>query len=368
MVYEKQTWNKYDDLKSEEENIQNGAVVTDNRMNHIEEGISDIDQGVTLHVSNQDNPHSVTKEQVGLGNVSNFELATEAEATDGTSNTKYMTPSLTKKAAKLYVDKTDVGLPNVDNVKQASKTEFDAHATNKNNPHEVTAAQLGTYTKTEADTKFKAINDLILSQDIPEGSNLDDYKKEGEFSKKTPTVVTGAPEGVTGAFRLSVRTMLGSSGIFQTLYDYATRAIYYRIGNASIGFNLPWQKTVTTDETGITRVDKLEVTDNPVYGVTTNNGWYEEKLGDNFYRWTQIFKVSANIAAASGSLFNSDTLTIPAAPTGATDTNRTVTISAAPWPCWAGYFATAGGFRLFSTVVRAAGEVTLEAVLYGSKK
>lgn len=104
------------------------------------------------------------------------------------------------------------------------------------------------YTKSETDTKFKVFNDLIVSQDIPAGANLDDYKKEGEFSKKTPTVVTGAPEGVTGAFRLSVRSMLGSSGIFQTLYDYATRAIYYRIGNTTLGFNLTWQRIANNSE------------------------------------------------------------------------------------------------------------------------
>lgn len=104
------------------------------------------------------------------------------------------------------------------------------------------------YTKSETDAKFKVVNDLIISQDIPEGANLDDYKKEGEFSKKTPTVVTGAPEGVTGAFRLSVRSMVGSSGIFQTLYDYATRAIYYRIGNTTLGFNLPWQRIANNSE------------------------------------------------------------------------------------------------------------------------
>ena len=104
------------------------------------------------------------------------------------------------------------------------------------------------YTKSETDTKFKVFNDLIVSQDIPTGANLDDYKKEGEFSKKTPTVVTGAPEGVTGAFRLSVRSMVGSSGIFQTLYDYATRAIYYRIGNTTLGFNLTWQRIANNSE------------------------------------------------------------------------------------------------------------------------
>ena len=53
MSYEKQTWNKYDDLKTEEENIVNGAVVTDNRMNHIEEGISS-------HTIDISNPHKVT--------------------------------------------------------------------------------------------------------------------------------------------------------------------------------------------------------------------------------------------------------------------------------------------------------------------
>lgn len=285
MTYEKQTWNKYDDLKTEEENIQNGAVVTDNRMNHMEEGISTIDLEITSHESNKTNPHSVTKEQVGLSNVSNYGIATEAEATAGTSDEKYMTPALTKKAAKSYVDKTDIGLPNVDNVKQASKTEFDDHTANKNNPHGVTAAQVGAVTKSETDAKFKTVNDLIISQDIPEGANLDDYKKEGEFSKKTPTVVTGAPEGVTGAFRLSVRAMVGSSGIFQTLYDYATRGIYYRVGNTSLGFNLPWQRIANNSEvvhlTGDeTIAGKKTFTDTATFKDDTD--WQETALSEAF--------------------------------------------------------------------------------------
>lgn len=89
MSYEKQTWNKYDDLKTEEENIENGAVVTDNRMNHIEEGI----YSHTIDISN---PHKVTAAQVRLGNIQNFGLATEDEAKQAISNAKYMTPSLTQ--------------------------------------------------------------------------------------------------------------------------------------------------------------------------------------------------------------------------------------------------------------------------------
>jgi hypothetical protein len=94
--YEKQVWSKYDALKSEEENIENGAVVTDNRMNHMEDGISNSDDNLASHVADTNNPHKVTAAQAGLGNVQNFGLATENEAKQGASNAKYMTPSLTQ--------------------------------------------------------------------------------------------------------------------------------------------------------------------------------------------------------------------------------------------------------------------------------
>lgn len=96
MSYEKQTWNQYDELKTEEENIKNGAVVTDNRMNHMESGIGDNDANLASHLADKNNPHKVTAAQVGLGNVQNFGLATEDEAKQGISNAKYMTPSLTQ--------------------------------------------------------------------------------------------------------------------------------------------------------------------------------------------------------------------------------------------------------------------------------
>lgn len=147
MAYEKQIWNQYDDLKTEEENIENGAVVTDNRMNHIEEGIE-------AHTNDLKNPHKVTAAQVGLGNVPNYAAATEEEALAGECNDTVMTPSLTKAAAKSYVTKEDVGLSNVTNDEQATKTEFNAHTANKSNPHSVTASQVGAYSKTETDSKL----------------------------------------------------------------------------------------------------------------------------------------------------------------------------------------------------------------------
>jgi hypothetical protein len=55
--YEKQAWSKYDALKSEEENIENGAVVTDSRMNHMEDGIEVNSNAVENHIANKLNPH-----------------------------------------------------------------------------------------------------------------------------------------------------------------------------------------------------------------------------------------------------------------------------------------------------------------------
>jgi hypothetical protein len=141
--------------------------------------------------------------------------------------------------------------------------------------------QLDDNQATNLQNQIDAINGVIVQKDIPGGANLDEYKAEGEFSKKTPTVITGAPEGVTGAFRLSVRTMLGSSGIFQTLYDYATRSMYYRIGNTTLGFNLPWKKVATTDD-----INKLTAGDTEGFirltmasGFTANQAEYCIKNG-----------------------------------------------------------------------------------------
>lgn len=47
---------------------------------------------VNSHINNRSNPHEVTATQVGLGNVQNLRLATQAEAQNGGSNSVYMTP------------------------------------------------------------------------------------------------------------------------------------------------------------------------------------------------------------------------------------------------------------------------------------
>ena len=88
---------------------------------------------LNAHIQNQNNPHNVTKQQVGLGNVANVEQASKQDFNNHATN----------RNNPHSVTKTQVGLGNVTNVEQASKQEFDAHATNRNNPHGVTKSQVG---------------------------------------------------------------------------------------------------------------------------------------------------------------------------------------------------------------------------------
>ena len=53
------------------------------------------------HVENQDNPHQVTAEQVGLGNVENYGFASDSEAVAGTLTSKYMHPKTLRKRLKV---------------------------------------------------------------------------------------------------------------------------------------------------------------------------------------------------------------------------------------------------------------------------
>ncbi|QQV92006.1 virion structural protein [Klebsiella phage vB_KpM_FBKp24] len=79
-----------------------------------------------FHTANTNNPHGVTKTQVGLGNVPNYATATEEEALAGVSKTTLLTPYL---ANLMLTNSTDQPLA--------------AHLLDYNNPHQVTATQVG---------------------------------------------------------------------------------------------------------------------------------------------------------------------------------------------------------------------------------
>ena len=81
---------------------------------------------LNAHTSRTDNPHSVTKAQTGLGSVENFGVASKAQAEAGSANNLYMTPLRVKEA-----------------ITAQAGTRLDAHLADANNPHNVTKAQVG---------------------------------------------------------------------------------------------------------------------------------------------------------------------------------------------------------------------------------
>ena len=85
-----------------------------------------IGDDVLNHSLNRNNPHQVTKSQVGLGNVYDFPVADTTTAIAGSSDAHYMTPYKTK----LFID-------------NSVKSTIDAHITDTNNPHQITKVHVG---------------------------------------------------------------------------------------------------------------------------------------------------------------------------------------------------------------------------------
>lgn len=94
------------------------------------------------HLGDKNNPHSTTKSHVGLGSVENYGIATQAEAEAGLTNTKYMTPLRVGNAIKHLNDHTgytnnphsvtkgQVGLGLVENYGISTQAEAEAGTSN----------------------------------------------------------------------------------------------------------------------------------------------------------------------------------------------------------------------------------------------
>ncbi|MCG3448660.1 hypothetical protein LGV83_11650 [Enterococcus durans] len=65
---------------------------TDGKVSEVTNKVTQVNSQLEEHVSNTNNPHEVTKNQVGLGNVDNYSTATTADAVLGISSNNFMTP------------------------------------------------------------------------------------------------------------------------------------------------------------------------------------------------------------------------------------------------------------------------------------
>lgn len=147
--------------------------------------------GLINHVDSRDNPHEVTKAQVGLGNVANVEQAPKVEFDDHKDD----------KDNPHSVTKAQVGLGDVDDVKQASKAEFEAH--DSDGDIHVTPAEKSKLAGIEAGAQVNTVDsvngkegDVVLTKGDVGLSNVVDVKQasDSEF-QSLKTVVEGLQEG-----------------------------------------------------------------------------------------------------------------------------------------------------------------------------
>lgn len=110
------------------------------------------------HIADHENPHAVTKQQVGLGNVVNLPLASLVDAVEGTSDSGYITPRLMFAAFSAWTDGTGQG-------------GLAAHLLDFDNPHQVTAEQVGAYDKGTVD--------LLLGNKVDRGETVANSARVG---------------------------------------------------------------------------------------------------------------------------------------------------------------------------------------------
>ena len=194
-------------------------------------------QDLTAHKGDKSNPHGVTKSQVGLGNVANVPQASKVEFDSHVGNTGIhvttsdkanwnskangadLTGHTTNKNNPHEVTKSQIGLSNVDNVKQASKAEFDAHA-GDNNRH-VTAADKANWNN-KANGSHTHPTSQITGLD-PKLANYDGHIG----SKSNPHNVTKEQIGLGNVGNF----LQASKQEFDTLNGTVSSLVRYRVNN-----------------------------------------------------------------------------------------------------------------------------------------
>lgn len=122
---------------------ENGILtVANNSHGHTLRNIEGLQEALNesdAHAANEDNPHNVTKAQIGLGNVENKSSAVirgELTSENVTNALGYTPPTANEVGAALdtKADKTAL---------QTVESSITAHAADDGNPHNVTKAQIG---------------------------------------------------------------------------------------------------------------------------------------------------------------------------------------------------------------------------------
>lgn len=179
--------------------INNNMEIIDAQMKSNQTKADATAQGLNTHTGNKSNPHGVTKEQLGLGNVPNVSTNNQTPT--------YTVPSTLSALVSGEVLSTAFG-------KLAKAvSDFISHLGNKNNPHAVTKAQIGLGSVENTSDAAKPISTatqsaLDLKVDKVTGKDL----STNDYTTAEKTKLSGIAAGA------QVNTITGVKGNAETAY------------------------------------------------------------------------------------------------------------------------------------------------------
>ncbi|MCA6741781.1 methyl-accepting chemotaxis protein [Enterococcus durans] len=162
------------------------------------------DETLEKHVNDQNNPHKVTKEQVGLDQVDNYATATQADAEIGIANNLFMTPLRVFQAISKWVEGKFVSLTANENI-----------GGNKNFSGDITVK--GESVLTVDDNKYESINLSVSNGNTGtarlyrEGKTVTIYfvALNGKSSGGNNSIILTIPEGYRPP--ISFEQLIGST-------------------------------------------------------------------------------------------------------------------------------------------------------------
>ncbi|PAE96738.1 pyocin knob domain-containing protein, partial [Shouchella clausii] len=163
-------------------------------------------QKINVHEAKKNNPHNVTKAQVGLGNVPNWGGASQTDARGGTNNSTIMTPLRTKEAIDAFVSQATI---------------------------------------------ISAISGTVSGNDYPSGLTTFEHSN-----------LSGYPTSHGTIFNIKVSNIRFTQWYFPHSIRHEEIGAYFRHFYGGDGWT-PWQKVSTYEEVIVLIDEHAERTDNP---------------------------------------------------------------------------------------------------------
>lgn len=244
-----------------------------------EQRLHEFSMEIQTHLNRRDDPHQVTKEQVGLGQLEDHPLATPVEAQAGSSNSHYVTPSTS-----------------MDSLRVNALPELDTHTQNLDNPHGTTAAQLGAYTKDEVDaktaTKLK-VADIARSTKLLTGQDYTQYYNQVRSSLPASAFVGMLDPARMGSNPSADRVLLGNrtwtdaENLFKAEVPVRNRVVYLHATTTAANALITARQTYS------------DITQYPIGSIvlyTISDSWfYDEAHGNGGYRVYRTSRLQALI-------------------------------------------------------------------------